>query len=213
MAAATRSEFMKLWLPAALALTLVTASAQPVAPSGDSWNFEATLDGKPIGIHRFVVSGPPEARIIDSQAHFTVRILGIPVYRYLHQANEHWQGECLRELRSDTDDGGTQQRVVQRYEADCLMGFAYWNPHFVTQHRLINPQTGKIEEARFEPLADRTIAVRGQQVAAHGWRLVAGNQRIIVWYAADSGRWIGLEAEAKGGRQLAYRLLPEEPKQ
>lgn len=205
---------MKHWPLAALALGLVaTAAAQPTAQPGDSWNFEATLDGKPIGTHRFVVSGSPEARTVDSQARFTVRILGIPVYRYLHQANEHWQGECLRELRSDTDDDGARQHVAQRYEADCLMGFAYWNPRLLTQRRLINPQTGNIEEARCEPVPDRLVAVRDQAVAAHGWRLIAGDQRIIVWYASDNGRWIGLDAEAKGGRQLAYRLPTEERKQ
>jgi len=204
---------MKRWLLAGLALELVTAAAQPTAEPGGNWDFEATLDGKPIGRHHFVVSGPPEAWNVDSQAQFTVRILGIPVYRYTHQASEHWQGECLRDLRSHTDDDGTRQHVTQRYEADCLMGFAYWNPRILTQRRLINPQTGKIEEVRFESVADRLIAVRGQQVAAHGWRLIAGSQRITVWYTTDSRRWVGLDAEAKGGRQLAYRLLPMEPKQ
>jgi hypothetical protein len=213
MAAAARDTVMKHWLLAALALKLVTAAAQPGdQEGGGSWSFGATLDGKPIGTHRFVISGPPDARAVDSQAQFTVRVLGIPVYRYLHQANEDWQGECLRELRSDTDDDGARRHVAQRYEAECLMGFAYWNPRIVTQQRLINPQTGKIEPARFEPVADRPINVRDQPVAAQGWRLIAGNQRIVIWYAVDSGRWIGLDAEAKGGRQLAYRLLPEDPR-
>jgi len=201
---------VKRWLMAGLVLELVTAAAQPTAELAGRWDFEATLDGKPIGQHRFAVSGPPEARTVDSQARFTVRILGIPVYRYQHRANEHWQGECLLELRSDTDDDGVRQHVKQRYEDECLAGFAYWNPRLVTQRRLVNPQTGKIEEVRFEPVADRPIAVRGQPVSAHGWRLISGDQRIVVWYASDNGRWIGLDAEAKGGRQLAYRLPAEE---
>jgi len=211
MAAEARGALVTRWPLAALALKLVAAAAQPNADPAGRWNFEATLDGKPIGTHRFVVAGAAEARTVDSQAQLTVRILSIPVYRYLHRANEHWQGECLRELSADTDDDGGRQHVKQRYEAECLMGFAYWNPRLVTQRRLVNPQTGKIEEARFEPVPDRSIPVRGQPVSAHGWRLIAGDQRIVVWYASDNGRWIGLDAEVKGGRQLAYRLLPEEP--
>ena len=34
----------------------------------------------------------------------------------------------------------------------------------------------------------------------------AAQQRIRIRYAADSGRWIGLDAETKGDRQLSYRL-------
>jgi hypothetical protein len=212
MAAAARDSPMKRWLLPAIAFELATASAQPVLQADGSWNFEATLDGKPIGTHRFVVSGPADARTVGSQAQFTVRVVGIPVYRYRHRADEVWQGECLRELRSDTDDDGARQHVGQRYEADCLMGFAYWNPRLVAQRRLVNPQTGKIEPVRFEPVPDRSIAVRDQQVAAHGWRLIASEQRVVVWYAADNGRWIGLDAEARGGRELAYRLPSEETK-
>ncbi|MBV8501935.1 MAG: hypothetical protein JO006_09470 [Paucibacter sp.] len=193
---------MKRWLLAVLAFKLSPAAAQ----AEDHWGFEAMLAGHSIGVHRFVVAGPPDARIVDSRAQFTVRVLGIPVYRYRHEASEQWRGECLRELRSDTDDNGARQHVAQRYEADCLMGFAYWNPHLVTQARLIDPQTGRIEAARFEPVADRPIQVRTQQVVAHGWRLIAGDQRIIVWYAADSGRWIGLDAETSDGQLLTYRL-------
>jgi hypothetical protein len=198
----------------ALALLLLAFAAQAAlaqetnAETGE-WNFSATLDGKPIGTHRFTVAGTPAARSVQSRADFTVRMLGIAVYRYQHHADERWQGDCLRELRSDTDDDGKAQKVAQRFDSDCLMGFAYWNPRLVQQHQLVDPQTGRIEPARFEALPDAPIDVRGKPVQAHGWRLIADKQRITVWYAVDGGRWIALDAEAKGGRRLSYRLLPD----
>jgi len=170
------------------------------------WNFTATLDGKPIGTHRFVVGGSAAARTVDSRAQFVVRLLGVSVYRYRHQNEERWAGDCLRELRSDTDDDGTRQQVARRFDDECLMSFAYWNPRLVKQQRLVDPQTGKLEPVRFEPLPGTNIEVRGQPVRARGWRLQAAQQRIRIWYAADSGRWIGLDAETKGDRQLSYRL-------
>lgn len=199
-----------------LALSLALAChAAPSEQAADrsvcTWDFAATLDGKPIGTHHFVVSGPDMARAVDSHAQFVVRLLGIPVYRYRHQAEEHWQGDCLRELRSDTDDDGKREQVLQRYDDECLMGFAYWNPNLLMQQRLVDPQTGRIESVRFERLPDQTIDVRGTHVPAQGWRLLTDRQRIDIWYAADSHRWIALDADAKGGRRLSYRQPQEAP--
>jgi len=197
---------MKHGLVVALLILARPAMAQAEEPPSGTWNFTATLDGRPIGHHRFMVSGSSGDRMVESRADFTVRMLGISVYRYQHQAHERWQEDCLRELIADTDDDGKRQQVTQRFEAECLMSFAYWHPRLVAQKRLINPQTGKVELAQIEPLGEQPVTVRGEPVRARGWRLVAGSQRIVVWYAADSGRWVGLDADAKGGRKLAYRL-------
>jgi hypothetical protein len=191
-----------------LGVLALLVSGHAMAQGTSEWNFTATLDGKPIGTHRFVVTGPAAARSVDSRAQLVVRVLGIPAYRYRHQAAERWQGDCLRELRADTDDDGSRQQVEQRYDTDCVMSFAYWNPRLVTQQRLINPQTGRAEPVRIERLADAPIDVAGQPVPAQGWRLQTQTQRISVWYAAEGGRWIALDAEVKGGGMLRYRLAP-----
>ena len=199
---------IKALLLCSLLLTGLAIAAPGAA--GDSteageWNFEATLDGKPIGTHRFKVSGTPQAREVRSDAAFVVRLLGIPVYRYKHHAEERWQGDCLRGLRSQTDDDGQAARVDQSFDSECLMAFAYWNPRMVTQRQLVDPQTGRVEPVSIEPLPDAQIMSRGEAVLAHGWRLQTAKQRITLWYAADSGRWIALDADAKGGRKLSYR--------
>lgn len=197
---------------AALVALLAHAALAPAQEGGidaGNWDFTATLDGKPIGTHRFAVSTDGTQRSIDSRAQFVVRVLGIPVYRYRHEAQERWQGDCLRELHADTDDDGQRRQVAQRFDTECLMGFAYWSPRLAQQSRLVDPQTGRIEPVRFEAVPDASIDVRGRATPAHGWRLVADHQRIVVWYAADTGRWIALDAEAKGGRRLSYRLQTE----
>ena len=192
---------------ALLAAGPVAAAPEATAESGE-WNFEARLDGKPIGTHRFLVSGTPQAREVRSDAAFVVRMLGIPVYRYTHHAEEHWQGDCLRGLKSQTDDDGTPARVDQAFDAGCLMAFAYWNPRLISQQRLVDPQTGRVEPVHFQALPPAQILVGGEPMAAQGWRLQTAKQRITLWYAADTGRWIALDADAAGGRKLSYRLLP-----
>ena len=82
----------------------------------ETWNFDVRLDGKPIGTHRFVVDGPAEARVVTSTAAFDVKLLGITVFRYRHEARERWRGDCLQEIRSTTDDDGKPVQVDRRWE-------------------------------------------------------------------------------------------------
>lgn len=180
------------------------ASAQQV------WSFEASLDGKPIGQHVFTLEGQDGAsRSLRSEARFDVKLLGITVYRYRHQAQERWQGECLKSLTADTDDNG--DKLAVRLEpgdpllAGCAMSFAYWNRAILRQRELLNAQTGKLEPVRIEQLPAATIDVRGQSVEAQRWRIVALKQRIELWYDG-SGRWVGLDGTLEGGKLLSYRL-------
>lgn len=202
--------------------------ALPVAASAQvrEWRFEAQLDGRPIGEHRFVVAEASEQRQVQSDASFTVRMLGLVVYRYQHTANERWRGDCLTEMESRTNDDGKPQTVRAQALAEgarglrvtatpgdavrdvpgCTMGFAYWNPALRRQTQLINVQTGKLEPVQIERLADGSLDARGATVPAERWRIRTPDQTIDVWYAAHGGEWIGLDAQVRGGRQLSYRL-------
>ncbi|WP_295525869.1 DUF6134 family protein [uncultured Pseudacidovorax sp.] len=174
------------------------------------WSFEASLDGKPIGQHVFTLETQDGGgRSLRSEARFDVKLLGITVYRYRHQAQERWQGDCLKSLTADTDDNG--DKLAVRLEpgdpllAGCAMSFAYWNRAILKQRELLNAQTGKLEAVRIEPLPAGSIDVRGQSVEAQRWRIVALKQRIDLWYDG-SGRWVGLDGTLEGGKLLSYRL-------
>ncbi|ANH70292.1 DUF6134 family protein [Mitsuaria sp. 7] len=190
----------------------------------ETWNFEVRLDGKPIGTHRFTVDGPAEARDVTSKAAFDVRLLGITVFRYRHEARERWRGDCLQEIHSRTDDDGKPVEVDRRLEptaageATCLMSYAYWHPALVRQQRLLNPQTGDVDEVRIERLPDASIPVGGRDVDASRWRITStstatsagksppARQVLTLWRDRADGRWIGLDAQVKGDRLLTYRL-------
>lgn len=192
--------------PRLLAVLAVLAVS---AADADTWNFQALLDGKPIGTHRFAVTGPATAREVESTANFDVKVLGIPFYKYRHTAHERWQGDCLRELHSQTDDDGKPVKVDQKHDDGCLMGFAYWHPKLHEQTQLLNPQTGLVEAAKFEAMPDATLKVHGRDVPAKRWKLTAttpsAKQDIVLWLDASNSAWIGLDAQVKG-RLLTYRL-------
>lgn len=201
----TVSNFMSALL--SVLLLPVMANAQ------QAWNFRVLLDDKPIGMHRFEVDTQGDLRTVRSDAEFSVKLLGLTIYGYQHQAREQWQGDCLRSLQSSTRDGGKLLRV----ELDagrlppCTMSYAYWNPRLLQQTRLVNPQTGNMDEVKITALGQARIDVRGTSITAQRWRISGLETPIDLWYAADNqpgatpGEWLGLDSKPNG-RLLSYRL-------
>ena len=204
----------------AVLLTTGLGVAADTGGKAGEWNFEVLLNEQPIGKHRFSVTGPPEARRVQSEADFTVKLLGLTLYRYHHQATEQWRGDCLASLSSRTDDNGSPARVQAEVRGDalevttpegtrslpgCVIGFAYWNPAIQAQAQLLNVQNGKVEAVQFRLVGNGSIAVRGQQREARQWRIEGPSQPIDLWYSPQ-GEWLGLDATVAGGRTLRYRL-------
>ena len=197
-----------------IAVPLLSAAADT------TYDFQVLLDDKPIGEHRFKVGGPADARTVVSDARFTVKVLGLTVYRYAHRAVEHWRGNCLRSLAASTDDDGAASRVTAeaagaalnvetaegaRSIEGCVLSFAYWNPAIRQQTRLLNAQTGRHEAVQVSRVANGTVDARGQAVSAVRWRIDGPAQPVDVWYTAQ-GEGVGLDSTVGGGRKLSYRL-------
>ena len=73
--------------------------------------FEVALDGKPIGTHRFVLGGTAQTRTVRSEASFTVKLLGLTVYRYRHEADERLQRHEHLRLPARNAAGGQRARA------------------------------------------------------------------------------------------------------
>jgi hypothetical protein len=197
---------------------LATAAPPAWSDASRQWNFQVTLDGQPIGEHRFMSTASGDDRQVSSDASFVVKMLGLAVYRYRHQAIEQWRGNCLTGLAATTEENGRTTRVRAEAEgtaalqADnaqplvgCVMSFAYWNPAILTQNRLFNAQTGRAETVQVKQQGSDTVEVRGVPVTAARWRITGTTQPIDLWYAAD-GEWIGLDSTVSTSRRLSYRL-------
>jgi hypothetical protein len=203
-----------LLLAATLAPGLAPASAER------EWRFRVLLDGSEVGTHSFRVAERDGERRVASDARFAVKLLFINAYTYVHEARERWQGDCLAELDSRTDDNGRRIAVRgasdgERFQVEgagararlpgCVMSFAYWNPAMLTQPRLLNVQTGELTDVRIEPLGEETLRVRGAPTSARRYALHAPKFRIDLWYA-DRASWVQLESRTEGGRMLRYEI-------
>ncbi len=88
---------------------------------------------------------------------------------------------------------------------ECIMSFAYWNPDFLEQPRLLNPQTGEYVDVDVEEIGRELVEIRGEPVAATRFRLTAYDIDLTLWYSNDD-QWLRLESVAEGGRIIRYEL-------
>jgi Family of unknown function (DUF6134) len=199
-------------------VTLATGASW--ADRASSWTFRVLLDGQLIGEHRYSAapSDDGSGHTVLSEAAFTVRWLGIALYRYRHRAVERWRGDCLVALAADTDDNGQRTRVAAALQGDvfevrapaplsvrgCVMSFAYWNPALRSQQRLLNSQTGRLESVRIAPIEENSVEFGGRPAGATGWRIGGLAEPMILWYSPQ-GDWLGLDTRVDGGRMLSYR--------
>ncbi len=208
--------------PGARAAIATPPGARAAIPVVREWRFDATLDGRPIGVHTFRVSELDGNVEVDSRARFDVRVLGFSLYSYDHHARETWKDGCLVALDSRTDDNGSTTIVsgargeegfeLKRGDATtrlppCTMTFAYWNPAIRSQSRLLNPQTGEYLDVAVE--AAGATNLDGRQSTRYVLR--GTNLEIELWYGAGDDRWLALESRTSGGGLVSYRNASAAP--
>jgi hypothetical protein len=191
------------------ALFLIAALSPLGASAGADasrvWDFVVRLDGREIGSHRFAVDETPDGLRVSSQANFSIKLLGVTVYRYRHSSREQWRNGCLSRIDASTDDNGSHVEVHGQQTPEgfaiegsdspltgCVMTFAYWNPRLPSQTHLLDPGTG-----RFVPVTITALP------GSRGWRVTGSKHPIDVLWA--NGQWTGLDSLVDN-RHLTYRL-------
>lgn len=198
-------------------------SSQILAEEQRSWRFKALLGDREIGEHVFTVSTDDRQTRVLSQAQFEVKFWLFKAFSYRHEAREHYDGNCLTALESDTKTGGdtyqvraaqngdeTLQISVQSQQpstqtlAGCHLSFAYWHPAMVERSNLINSQTGELVAVQTSLTNMTTYA----GIAANEYSIKGQDLDIRVFYDRDDGNWVGLESTLENGRKLRYEPLP-----
>jgi hypothetical protein len=204
----------------ALLLTLSPIAVIAQDAADKTLVFDVFLDGKKIGYHRFEIDGPRSNAAVRSEASFDVKFLFVTAFSYRHTATESWSNGCLDEIEARTDSNGKKLNVsgertddgfvidtgdVEAELPSCIMTFAYWNPGFLEQPHLLNPQTGEYLEVEVQELGRDTVRLEGREVPARSVRLTARQMDITLWYS-ENAEWLALESVAKGGRIIRYEL-------
>jgi hypothetical protein len=203
-------------------LFLAVATSPTLADTSDTrtMTYDVFLDGKKIGYHRFEIDGSESDAAVRSEASFDVKVLFLTAFKYRHVTNESWTGGCLDEIEAQTNSNGKRLQLsgeltesgfvidTGEQEAElpeCVMTFAYWNPGFLNEPRLLNPQTGEYLDVDVTELGHDVVKIAGREVPARSVRVTARKMDITLWYSADR-QWLALESVAKGGRIIRYEL-------
>lgn len=210
---------MKIKRHMAACCVLFCLAASPAQATGEGeWRFRVFLDDREIGWHHFQLQEHGEVRRLTSEASFQVRLLFVKLYEYTHLNEETWRDNCLVSIDSQTDDNGKAFEVAgQRQDGgflvrsnagqdalpECVMSFAYWNPAFLEQSRLLNSQNGEYLDVEVAEAGPDALELDGRLIPARRFRLSAGELELSLWYS-EQDDWLGLETEAKGGRVLRY---------
>ena len=197
---------LRAWRQVMAALAAAAVLASGPATGADlatrEWRFNVSLDGKPIGNHRFVLRDVGESRELTSEARFRVRVLFFDAYRYDHRALETWRGDCLQQLDASTEVNGKRTVVDVTPRDECVQTFAYWNPSILRASRLLNPQTGEYVPVQVRDLGSELI----DGETTDRFRLIGGGQtpmEIDLWYS-PARDWLALESRTPEGRILRY---------
>jgi hypothetical protein len=187
----------------------------------DEWNFNVYLDDKKVGTHLFEVVDAADHREVQSTANFNVKFLFFSAYSYEHNNQERWADNCLLGFDANTTVNGeptlvsgaavetgfvVERDAEQQLLPGCVMTFAYWNPAFLQQKRLLNPQTGEFLDVEVKAMGTEDLEVRGQPVSAERYQITARGIDLVVWYSAKDAQWLGLESVVKNGRIIRYEL-------
>ncbi len=184
------------------------------------WTFDVFLDDLLIGTHQYVVAGSDSNSRVISEANYRVRFMFITVYHYRHRSEERWQGSCLAEIKSKTDDNGDDYQVTGKVrqgefvwttgqsiqkKTDCTRTFAYWDFDVLASGQLLNSQTGELVDIAFTGLGQDTLNIAKKRVLAQKYQLSGKEMQIQLWYSMD-GHWLALESTLPEGQVLSYRL-------
>lgn len=202
-----------------LTLSVCTTSHAQTSTQ-ESYNFKVFLDDDEIGVQRFLVSSEGGSSKIEVEARFNVTYFLIPFYSYRHTNSETWEGNCLREIRAETNDNGESFYVRGTYQGGqiqlqthagksnlggCVKTFAYWNLDLLQSDRLLNSQTGELQPVKIYKVGQETISVRGTPTATEHHRIVSDKFTIDLWYTLNH-KWVALQSTTKNGGKLLYQL-------
>ena len=166
------------------------------------WNFRVYLDDKEIGYHQVRLVPDADRQRVSVEARFDVKFLFLTAYSYEHRTEELWQGACLADIRSQTDDNGETQyirgqplskgiRLVTHDSSmeitGCVRSFAYWNPELL----------------KTSLLGRSKVDIKGDLQDAYHYRLLVEESTIDLWYTPDMN-WLALQTNFAMVFMLAY---------
>ena len=208
---------------AVLVVSPVTAASNDLAlatfPPAGRLDYKVIRSGDDIGTQSVEFTRSGDRLTVRTHVNIVVTVLGIPIFRFTHEAEEQWQNGQLTAFKSKSNDDGEPRDVALRLEGDRLRGTyngrildlpatlipaSLWRPDTVRQTVLLDPIKGRDRQVTVTDKGIEKIKIRGQVLEAHHYAMTGQIVRDI-WYGPD-GQIVQVHFPAKDGSQIQVVL-------
>jgi hypothetical protein len=188
-------------------------------PPAGRLDYKIVREGDEVGFLSFEFIRNGDRLTVRTQAKIVVTFIGIPLYRFIHEAEEQWVNGKLRSLTSRSNDNGEPRQVAFRVDGDRLRGTyngrvrdypatlipaSLWNRETVHQTVLLDPIRGRDRRVTVVEKGEEAINIRGKAVIAHHYSITDKFPRDI-WYDSD-GELVQVQFFAKDGSEIQIVL-------
>ncbi len=196
-------------------LSAGAAQATVSFPAATRGIFDLYQGKRPIGQHRYEITGSQNAPNVLTQAAFEGRALGFSA-RYELTTQEQWQSGLLWQLRSQGRFRSDAFQMSAQRQGDALLvtndkdevrpvtpnifPTTYWMPNFVEQRAVLDTQRGDVWEINPTYLGEGSF----HGTAVRGWKL-DGELGLSIYYDLNNS-WAGLQFRVLGSN-FEYRRV------
>lgn len=188
-------------------------------PPAGRLDYKVIRDGDEVGSQSVEFIRRDDQLIVKTQVNIVVTLLGIPLYRFTHNAEEQWQNGRLVRFTSKSNDDGEPRDVALELVGDRLKGIyngrtldypadmilaSLWHPDTVRRSVLLDPIKGRERQVTVTDKGQETIEIKGQSVSAHHYAL-RGQVVRDVWYGPD-GQVVQVHFPAKDDSEIQVVL-------
>lgn len=200
-----------------------TALLLPVAAQAQTARrvFDLYRGKSKIGEQVMSVSRKGRNTSVSIDVDISLRILGLPAYRYRLSSREAWAGGSLRSLSAKCNDNGKAASVQAvagasglQVEGSAFQGIVpgkpgtttYWTKAFLKRGTWISTQDGRPMNISTKFAGTSALRIPGGSAEARKYACRGDIGRLDLFYD-QAGEWIGSEFDAKG--QTARFVLRE----
>ena len=180
--------------------------------------FDVIRNGDVIGSHVTTFLHEGSDLNVESIMSLKIKLLGITIYSFDYRSLEKWSEGVLSKLEVDVKDGAEQISVSALLGKEGLIVISpsgtyvirepiistnHWNPDVVTQKRVLNTLTGKINQVKLINKGKERILTKNSTIFATRYDYTGELEDTSVWYDSN-GRWSKLEFKARDGSTVEY---------
>ena len=187
--------------------------SDPVALYGDEIRFDVLRNGVDAGFHTVRFAKAEDGLRVAATFQLEVQFLFFTAFRYVYRSEALWRDGGLARLDVAIDDGGTARSLHAvakggrlfvtapdaAFDTDAgLLPTNHWNAGVLTQDRVLNTLTGRVNQVRIEPQGDDAVSTE------QGTRFrYTGDLDTEVWYD-NHGRWVKMRFTGRDGSTIDY---------